>query len=117
MVKGTTNGTISSIDGEYSINAPKNSVLVFSFIGMKSVEENVGNRKIVNVVMTDDNEVLDEVVVVGYGIQKKSSLTSAVSSMKGDELLKAPSTNVSQLLGVRLPGISLVQESGAPGLD
>ena len=84
MVKGTTNGTISSIDGEYSINAPKNSVLVFSFIGMKSVEENVGNRKIVNVVMTDDNEVLDEVVVVGYGIQKKSSLTSAVSSMKGD---------------------------------
>ncbi len=117
MVKGTTNGTISSIDGEYSINAPKNSVLVFSFIGMKSVEENVGNRKIVNVVMTDDNEVLDEVVVVGYGIQKKSSLTSAVSSMKGDELLKAPSTNVSQLLGGRLPGISSVQESGEPGLD
>ena len=61
--------------------------------------------------------VPDEMIVVGYGTQKKSSLTSAVSAIKGDELLKAPSTNVSQILGGKLPGISSVQESGEPGLD
>ena len=84
---------------------------------MKFQEVAVNGRKVINVTMVDDAELLDEVVVVGYGTQKKSSLTSAVSVVKGEELLKAPATNVSQLLGGRLPGISSLQESGEPGLD
>ena len=67
--------------------------------------------------MKDDVAALDEVIVVGYGVQKKQSLTGAVSAMKGDELLKAPSTNVTQMLAGKLAGISSVQESGEPGLD
>lgn len=117
QVKGTSQGTITNAEGYYTLDVMKNATLVVSFVGMKSQEVLVQGRTHINVQMKDDNEMLDEVVVVGYGTQKKSSLTSAVSAMKGDELLKAPSTNVSQLLGGRLPGISSVQESGEPGLD
>lgn len=117
LVKGTNSGIITNVDGRYSLSVRSNAILVFSYVGMKTIEENVNNRRTINVTLSDDNELLDEVVVVGYGTQKKSSLTSAVSVLKGDELLKAPSTNVSQLLGGRLPGISSVQESGEPGLD
>ena len=116
-IKGTTNGTVTDVDGKYSLNVAKNATLVFSFVGMKSQEVTVNGRKVIDVTMTNDTELLDEVVVVGYGTSKKSSLTSAVSAVKGDELLKAPATNVSQLLGGRLPGISSLQESGEPGLD
>ena len=116
-VKSTTNGTITDADGRYSISVSRDATLVFSFIGMQTQEVKVAGRNTINVTMQADTEILDEVVVVGYGTQKKSSLTSAVSAMKGEELLKAPSTNVSQLLGGRLPGISSVQESGQPGLD
>lgn len=116
-VKGTTNGTITDIDGKYSLIVGKNSTLEFSFVGKQNMEVAVNGRKQINITMKDNSEVLDEVVVVGYGTQKKSSLTSAVSAIKGDELLKAPSTNVSQLLGGRLPGITSLQESGEPGLD
>ena len=114
-IKGTTNGTVTDVDGKYSLNVAKNATLVFSFVGMKSQEVTVNGRKVIDVTMTNDTELLDEVVVVGYGTSKKSSLTSAVSAVKGDELLKAPATNVSQLLGGRLPGISSLQESGEPG--
>ena len=116
-VKGTTTGTITGADGSYSLQVKRNAVLIFSFVGMKTQEVQVNGRKKIDVILEDDNEMLDEVVVVGYGTQRKSSLTSAVSAIKGDELLTAPSTNVSQLLGGRLPGISSVQESGEPGLD
>lgn len=108
---------MTDADGKYSLNADRNATLVFSFVGMKFQEVAVNGRKVINVTMVDDAELLDEVVVVGYGTQKKSSLTSAVSVVKGEELLKAPATNVSQLLGGRLPGISSLQESGEPGLD
>ncbi len=117
VIKGTTEGVVTDINGKYTLNAGKNAMLVFSFIGMKTQEVNVSGRRTINVKMVEDTEILDEVVVVGYGVQKKSSLTSAVSAIKGDDLLKAPSTNISQILGGRLPGISSVQESGEPGLD
>lgn len=117
LVKGTGNGTITNVEGKYSLKVKNSDVVVFSFVGMKTKEYKVAGRTVINVQMKADAELLDEVVVVGYGTQKKSSLTSAVSAMKGEELLKSPSTNVSQLLGGRLPGISSVQESGEPGLD
>jgi TonB-linked SusC/RagA family outer membrane protein len=117
-VKGNPqNGSVTDINGGFSIKASSKAVLVFSYVGMKTQEVNVGGRKTINVIMQDDVALLNEVVVVGYGTAKKQSLTGAVSAMKGDELLTAPSTNVSSMLGGRLPGISSVQTSGEPGDD
>lgn len=118
IVKGTVEGTMTSTDGEFSVRASEGSTLLFSCLGMKD-EEYVCAARTSGIVITmqEDVQVLDETVVVGYGVQKKSSMTAAVSAMKGDELLKAPATNVSQVLAGRLPGISSVQESGEPGLD
>lgn len=117
VIKGTTVGAITDVNGRYELDVKVNSVLRFSFVGMHSEEINIQNRKVINVVMRDDTEQLNEVVVVGYGLQKKSSLTGAVSAIKGDELLTAPSTSITQILAGRLPGISSVQESGEPGVD
>ena len=117
-LQGTTVATITDIDGKYKIQVPDgNAVLEISYIGYHTATEKVGNRSVINFIMQDDIELLDEVIVVGYGVQKKSSMTSAVSAMKGDDLIKAPATNVTSLLGGRLPGISSVQETGEPGVD
>lgn len=119
LVTGTSNGIATDHNGYYELKNIKTGENVeFSFIGMVTVNYVYDGKKAVyNVSMQDDIETLQDIVVVGYGTQKKSSLTSAVSVMKGEELMKAPSTNVSQLLAGRLPGISSVQESGEPGLD
>ena len=82
LVKGTSNGTITDAEGKYSLNVKSSDVVIFSFVGMKTQEYKVAGRTVINVQMKDDTELLDEVVVVGYGTQKKSSLTSAVSAMK-----------------------------------
>ena len=118
VVRGTTLGTITDPDGSYSIQVKNGETLEFSSIGLVTQTFLYdGSYKTKNVVMEEDKLFLDELVVVGYGTQKKSSMTSAVSAISGGELMKAPSTNVSQLLGGKLPGISSVQESGEPGLD
>lgn len=119
MVSGTTNGTMTDEDGNYVLSGlKKGDVILFTSLGMgdQTFECN-GNLTNLNVTMAEDATFLEETIVVGYGVQKKSSMTSAVSAMKGDELLKAPSTNVSQLLAGKLTGVSSVQESGEPGLD
>ena len=118
MVPGTTNGTMTTMDGSYSLTVKQGETINFSCVGMKDVNRVFdGKLAVINVTMEEDALFLDDVVVVGYGTQKKSSLTSAVSAIKGDDVLKAPSTNVSQILAGRLPGISSVQESGEPGQD
>ena len=117
IVSGTTNGTMTDASGKYVISVPDGAMIEYTCIGLTTVSWKYNGTGEHNVVMEEDNLFLDDVVVVGYGTQKKSSLTSAVSVIKGDELLKAPSTNVSQVLAGRLPGISSVQESGEPGLD
>lgn len=118
MVPGTLNGTMTANDGTYSLQVKAGQTLNFSCVGMKDVNRVFdGKLSVINVTMEEDALFLDDVVVVGYGTQKKSSLTSAVSAIKGDDVLKAPSTNVSQILAGRLPGISSVQESGEPGQD
>ena len=118
LVQGTTTGTTTDLDGNYSIQVPsKGSVIEYSSLGLVTETFNYNGEAVHNVVLHEDVLFLDDAVVVGYGVQKKSSLTAAVSAIKGDELLKAPSTNVSQVLAGRLPGISSVQESGEPGLD
>lgn len=117
MVPGTTNGTITDLDGKYTLSVRKGATLEFSSLGLTTVTRTFDGQSIIDVILEEDSLYLDDVIVVGYGTQKKSSLTSAVSAIKGDDLLKAPSTNVSQVLAGRLPGISSVQESGEPGLD
>lgn len=119
MVSGTSNGTMTDEAGNYSLSGlKKGDVILFTSLGMgDQTFECTGSLSKLDVTMTEDATFLEETIVVGYGTQKKSSLTSAVSAMKGDELMKAPSTNVSQLLAGKLPGISSVQESGEPGLD
>ena len=119
IVEGTTNGAMTDIDGNYSISSlKKGDVLLFSSLGFADQKfDCTGSLSKLDVTMNEDVTYLEETIVVGYGTQKKSSMTSAVSAMKGDELLKAPATNVSQLLAGKLSGVSSVQESGEPGLD
>ena len=117
LVSGTATGTTTDMDGNYSISVAKGATLEYSCLGLATVQYVCKGAARNDVVMTEDALYLDDVVVVGYGTQKKSSLTAAVSAIKGEDILKAPSTNVTQVLAGRLPGVSSVQESGEPGLD
>ena len=112
IVKGTTRGTMTGADGSYSMGAAKGDVIEFSCLGLATQEHTFDGRSPINVQMAEDALYLEDVVVVGYGTAKKETLTAAVSAIKGDELLKAPATNVSQVLAGKLSGISSVQESG-----
>ena len=117
LVKGTSNGTMTADDGRYSLRASQGDVIEFSCLGLVTEERTFDGHSPINVTLREDSVYLDDVVVVGYGTAKKETMTAAVSAIKGDELLKAPSTNVSQVLAGKLAGISSVQESGEPGLD
>lgn len=119
VVKGTSVGTSSDINGAYSINVSdeKSAVLVFSFIGYLSQEIPVSNRSSVNVTLAVDVKSLNEVVVVGYGVQKKETITGSVVSVKGGDLVKSPAVNLSQSLAGRLPGVVATNRSGEPGND
>ncbi|WP_298477015.1 TonB-dependent receptor [uncultured Maribacter sp.] len=117
VVKGTSNGTSTDFDGNYAINASSSDILVFSYLGFKTVEKNVGEQSLINIVLQVDNEQLDEVVVVGYGTQKKSDLTGAVAVVKGAAVNIAPTPNLTQNLSGKLTGVITRQESGRPGGD
>lgn len=110
-------GTISDEKGKYSIHVPGNDTLVFSAIGYKKMEVAVNGKKVINPEMVKVNTSLDEVVVVGYGTQKKATLTGAVSVVKGDEILKSPATDITNSLVGRMPGIIATNNSGQPGND
>ncbi|MBD0777847.1 TonB-dependent receptor [Maribacter sp. ANRC-HE7] len=116
VVKGTTNGVAADFDGNYTITVPgPESVLVFSFIGLVTEEVTVGNRQVINVTMKDDVQGLDEVVVIGYGTQKRSNLTGAISSIKSEDLNKVSVTRVDQALQGKAAGVMVSQASGKPG--
>jgi len=117
MVQGTTVGTVTRENGTWNLSVPTGAVLEFSCLGMTTETRSYDGSGVVDVTLREDALYLEDVVVVGYGTAKKETLTAAVSAIKGDELLKAPSTNVSQVLAGKLSGISSVQESGEPGLD
>ena len=118
IVKSTTAGSVTDSDGNYTVNAPNGaSTLVFSFIGYVSQEVAIGNRSQINITMLTDVKSLNEVVVVGYGVQKKETVTGSVVSVKGDELVQSPALNLSNNLAGRLPGVTAVNRSGMPGAD
>lgn len=117
VVVGTSVGTTTDTKGQYSIPAG-GGILEFTYIGMTPERRNITkNTNRIDVTMKEDNASLEEIVVVGYGSQKKASMTSAVSKIDGSDLLKAPMTNISQGLAGRLPGLISVQNSGQPGAD
>jgi TonB-dependent starch-binding outer membrane protein SusC len=115
MVKGTSVGTVSDIDGKYSIMASEKDVLVFSFIGFTKKEVTVGNQTSIDAALSEDVMGLDEVVVTGYGVQKKSDLTGAVSSVSGENLTKLPMANIDQALQGQAAGVNITSKSGRPG--
>lgn len=114
-VKGTTTGTVSDINGKYSLEVPAGSVLVYSFIGYKTHEENTGNRTVVNIILQESTELLDEVVVIGYGTVRKSDLTGSVASVKTEALTSYPTTGVVMALAGKAPGVNVQQNNGSPG--
>lgn len=119
IVKGTTNGTATDLDGKFSLkDVPSNSTLQVSFIGFVTQEVLASKGKILTIVLVEEAQNIGEVVVVGYGVQRKSDLTGAVSSIKASEVLKStPTSNVSEALQGRMAGVSVVQGSGDPSSE
>ena len=113
--KGTTNGTITNIEGAYSLTLPPNATLVFSSVGFTAREVPVGNQSVVDVVLNEDVQQLDELVVVGYGTQKKSDLTGSIARISGEEVLQPSVPNFDQMLQGKVPGVQVSLTSGAPG--
>jgi TonB-linked SusC/RagA family outer membrane protein len=114
--KGTTNGTITDANGEYTITLPdQNSVLVFSFVGYITQEVAVGGRNVIDVSLVQDIIGLDELIVIGYGYQKKSDLTGSVASVKGEEIQNLSANSINQLLQGRVSGVYVAQSEGKPG--
>jgi len=114
-VKGTTIGIITDIDGKYTLQVPNNSTLAVSYIGYVSQNIAVGNQSTVNVTLKEDTQNLEEVVVVGYGTQKKVTVTGAVASVSGEQLKASPTTNLSNGMVGRMPGVIGFQRSDEPG--
>lgn len=117
MVKGTTNGTITDMDGNFSLEADKDAILVVSYIGFANQEIKVGNQSKLSITLKEDAEALDELVVVGYGTQKKVNLTGAVTAVSGEDMAKRPVTNTTTMLQGQVPGLRIVQGTGQPGAE
>ena len=116
VVKGTTVGTTTDIDGNYTINVTPGQVLGFSYVGMQQSSVTVGNKNVIDITMAD-GELLDEVVVIGYGTVKKSHLTGAVSSVSGKDLQASIARSASSALQGRVAGVSVSSATGQPGQD
>lgn len=117
LEKDTNNGTTTDIDGSYAITVQPDAILVFSYIGMESKEIAVDNRSEINVEMAEAAEFLDEIIVVGYGNQKRSNISGSVSTVTAEEITKTPVLRVEQALQGRTAGVQITQVSGSPGAE
>ena len=118
VVKGTTVGTVTDVDGNYRLVAPDDAqTLVFSSVGYTSEEISIGNQTTIDLEMAPDIQSLSEIVVVGYGTQSRKEVTSAVSSVRSEDIQNVPVTGVDALLQGRAPGVQVVQNSGTPGAE
>ncbi|MCW3785782.1 SusC/RagA family TonB-linked outer membrane protein [Plebeiibacterium sediminum] len=117
IVEGTTNGTITSIDGDYSLKVNQGEVLIFSFIGMETQKVTIESESTINMVLAPEVSDLDEVIVVGYGVQKKSVVTAAISSVSSEELEKTTPSRIENVLKGKVSGVQITQSSGQPGSD
>jgi hypothetical protein len=114
MVKGTTRGISTDLNGNFTIAAGKADVLVISVIGYSKLEEPVNGRSVINVQLSLDSRVLNEIVVIGYGTQKRKDVTGSIASIKGDIFKDQPITNPTEALQGRIAGVDIVKNSGAP---
>ena len=117
VVKGTTNGTITNMDGYFSLTANKGSILQISYIGFLTQEITIGDSNTLSIVLKEDSETLDEVVVVGYSTQKKVNLTGSVATVNFEKLSSRPITDASQILNGASPGLQIMQSSGEPNAE
>ncbi|MBN3581037.1 TonB-dependent receptor [Algoriphagus aestuarii] len=115
ILKGTTTGTISDIDGNYSIKANQGDIIIYTFIGFNAVEKTVGTSSEINVQMMPDTQSLEEVVVIGYGTQSKKEITGAVGQVKSDVISKAPVSDVGEAIQGQVAGVNVQAASGRPG--
>src|SRR5690606_1957332 len=117
IVEGTTTGTATDVDGNFSLDIPEGAILLISFIGYQSQRITIENQSTLNIVLEEDMSSLDEVVVVGYGTQKKVNLTGAVSTISSAEIVNQPVGQTSMALQGIAPGVTVTQRSGQPGSD
>lgn len=117
LEKGTTNGTITDLDGRFILTVSENAVLQISYVGYTTQEVPVQGKTTFSITLKEDSEMLEEVVVVGYGAQKKESVVGAISQVSNKELLQSPAANVSQAISGKIAGVITSQTSGAPGSD
>lgn len=117
QIKGTTKGTITGLDGDFTLNAKPGDILVISYIGYKTIEQTYKGEKVISFKLSPESELLEDVVVIGYGKQKKNSLVSSVNSISNRELSVTASRNLTNALSGQIPGLISVQRSGEPGYD
>lgn len=114
LIKGTNKGTSSDFDGHYQLQVNKGDLLEFSVVGMKSVSVTVGDESVINITLEEDTQALEEVVVIGYGTQRKADLTGSITTVKSEEIEKTPTSNVMQSLQGKVAGLQVVS-NGSPG--
>ena len=119
LEKGTTNGVITDLDGNFKLTVSnvEKAVLQISYVGYQTQQIPVNGKTLLNVILKENTKLLDEVVVVGYGAQKKESVVGAISQVSSKELLASPAANISQAIAGKIPGVITTQTSGAPGQD
>ena len=115
MEKGTSNGTVTDLDGNYSLSVGPNATLVVTYVGFKPYEVRVGNESRIDVTLEEDNTNLDEVVVIGYGTQKKKLITGATVQVKGEDIAKLNTTNALEAMQSSTPGVQITSSSNQPG--
>ena len=115
LVKGTPQGTVTDSQGKFSVSPPSNATLVFTFVGYGTQEVPVGDRTTIDIALAVDLTSLDEVVVIGYGTQKRSDLTGAVGSVSADRLQERPATSLNQAISGKIAGVQVNSNSGRPG--
>lgn len=116
LVKGTNNGTVADFDGNYVLeNVSSDATLTFNYVGFKTLHKAVNGQSVLNVSLTEDAESLDEVVIIGYGSVKKSDLTGAIATVNGDAIEDQPFSGLDQALQGKVSGVTVMQNSGAPG--
>ena len=117
LVKGTTNGTITDLDGNYTLQASANATLVVTYVGYQTEQIAVDGRKQINIALKEDAKALEEVVVVGYGTARKSDVTGSIASVQGDIMREVPAANISYALQSRVAGVDMTQTSSKPGAN
>lgn len=115
MVRGSSTGAATDLDGHWSLSVPSDAVLEFSLVGMTTISQPVAGRTVIDVVLSPDTNLLESVVVVGYGTQKKGSITGSVAAVGGDELVKTKTENPENMLTGRVPGVRVWQRTAEPG--